>query len=251
MKVFVASAMPTAYPWKLQKPATVTPKVRDTAEQFILDSGIGDNVSTGELLQLAERHEPEYIVAKDELYDHTTSTENTLDLLDGLTSCKASSTPLLPLQPPYDEHYDLLSDHGLDDRMYVLGGMATEDVDTDTQLRWIRNFRRVAPDVYAHGLGVGGGIEFVTRVAGSGLLDSVDCSTPELAAMNGAVIDDRLRQTPTMSFPGGKGRNRRTYPLAEFNSWQIHDVWARESDPTHVRGDDDQSGLEAFADADE
>jgi len=228
MKVFVASAMPTDYPLKLQKPSTVSRRVRDIAEEFILDSGIGDDVTTEELLELAERYDPEYVVAKDELHEHDTTIANTLALLDA----DPCADVLIPLQPPYREHYEKLREHiDVDAHSYVLGGMAVDDVGTREQLEWIRKFRRTAGmDVYAHGLGVGGGIEFVEAIAGTGLLDSVDCATPEMAAINGAVIDERLRQQETMAFGGGEGRCRRSYPLAEFNSWQVRDVWVREAE---------------------
>lgn len=41
VRVFVASNLPTAYPYKLQKPTTVCDSVRDTAETFIMDSAEG------------------------------------------------------------------------------------------------------------------------------------------------------------------------------------------------------------------
>jgi len=44
MEVYIASNMPTDYPLKLQKPSTVSDRVRTTAETFILDSGIGETV---------------------------------------------------------------------------------------------------------------------------------------------------------------------------------------------------------------
>ncbi len=231
--VFVASNMPTGYPWKLQKPSTIGPKVRDTAAPLILDSGIGEDVTTSEILDLAEKYDPQYVVAKDELYEHEVTIENTLDLLDELPERDTKAIPLVPLQPPYDEHYEKLREIGLTDHKFVLGGMAVDSVDTAQQLEWIHRFREVAPDAYAHGLGVGGGIEFVEKVAGRNLLDSIDCATPEMAAINGCVLDGRLRQNEVMSFAGGEGRCNRTYPLAEFNSWQIHDVWNREANQKH------------------
>jgi len=224
--VFVASNMPTGYPRKLQKPSTVTPKVRDSAETFILDSGIGEDVSTDDLLSLADRFDPDFVVAKDVLHDHEATTANILDIVDR----DHPGDLLVPLQPPYDEHYLTLADHGIEDAKYVLGGMSLPDVGHAERLRWIRSFREVAPDVFAHALGVGGGIEFVEAVAGTGLIDSLDCATPEMAAINGSVLDHRLRQDHVLTFPGGEGRNRRTYPLAEFNSWQLRDVWRREAD---------------------
>jgi hypothetical protein len=226
VKVFVASALPTDYPWKLQKPSTVSPRVRETAEEFILDSGIGDDVSTDELLDLAARFDPDYLVAKDELHDHDTTTENTVELLDRINDAQTDAEVLVPLQPPYTDHYRKLRERGITDHKYVLGGLAVPEVDTAQALEWIHKFREVAPDVYAHGLGIGGGIEIVEALAGREVLDSIDCATPEMAAINGCALDTRLRQNELMAFPGGEGRSDRVTPLAEFNSWQIRDVWA-------------------------
>jgi len=236
MKVYIASNMPTGYPWKLQKPSTVNERVRSTAEEFMLDSGIGDDVSTDELVTLAREYNPEYLVAKDELHNHETTIKNTIELLERASDFAAEV--LIPLQPDYVEHYQKLTERGLDGQKYVLGGMAIPEVDTAQALEWIHKFRDIAPDVYAHGLGIGGGIEIVEALAGNDILDSVDCATPEMAAINGCVLDTRLRQNEVMAFPGGEGRSKRSYALADFNSWQIKDVWENTASSQH--------GLEAY-----
>jgi hypothetical protein len=239
MKVFVASNMPTTYPCKLQKPSTVSNRVRDTADEFILDSGIGDDVSNHEVLDLAAEYNADYVVGKDYLHDQDRTTESIKRFIDKHAYHDTTATPLIPLQPPHAEHYQTLVDKGLDVHdHYVLGGMATDDVTTADQIAWIRDFHNKTPDdLYVHGLGVGGGMDFVSTVAGKGWLDSVDCSTPEQAAMFGKVLDLRLRQREMLAFSGGEGKSRRTYPLAAFNSWQVHDVWVREAK---------QQGLEAY-----
>jgi len=236
MKVYIASNMPTDYPYKLQKPSTVNDRVRDTAETFILDSGIGDDVSTDELIDLANEYNPDYLVAKDELHEHTKTIENTVELLDRVEDTHIDAEPLVPLQPPYDTHYRKLHERGITGHKYVLGGMAISEVNTAQALEWIHKFREVAPEVYAHGLGIGGGIEIVEALAGKDILDSIDCATPEYAAMNGAVIDTRLRQKEIMAFRGGEGRCNRSYALAEFNSWQINDVWNNAAESQHDLG---------------
>lgn len=225
MRVFVASNMPTDYPMKLQKPSTVAPGVRQTAETFILDSGIGDDVSNDELVALSEKYEPDYLVAKDELHDIDTSIENTLELLDR----EYVGEIMIPLQPDYVTHYNRLAERINADRYkYVLGGMAVPSVSTADAIKWIKRFSNHT-DVYTHALGIGGGIEIVEALSGTGLVDSIDCSTPEQAAINGCVLDQRLRQKEVMSFAGGKGRKHRQYPLANFNSYQTRDVWEREA----------------------
>jgi hypothetical protein len=229
--VFVASEMPTAYPFKLQKPRNVTPSVRETAETFIFDSGIGDDETNADVLATAERVEADYVIAKDYLHDQpatTASVEEFLTLYDE----PHPSTPMLPLQPPHADHYESLP-RGLRKSFDVvcLGGMATEDISDDQAVRWITDAARVVPnDVHIHALGVGGGIEFIRHVAGRGLVDSIDCSTPEQAARFGKVLDRTLRQRRICAFEGGDGFRQRSVPLATFNSWQLADVWTRESE---------------------
>lgn len=233
MKVFVASAMPTSYPHKLQKPSTLSPRVRDTADEYIFDSGIGDDTTTREVLDDAHRVDADYVVAVDELHDLETTTENAYQFLAEHDDHPCTATPLIPVQCNprrnvwHADHLGELPDHS----HYVLGGMVDQEVSEREKIQSVREFREaVGPDAYVHGLGIGGGIEFVSKVAGTGWLDSVDCSTPEMAAKDGRVLDDRLRQRSEMVFPGGEGRCKRTYPLAEFNSWQVRDVWVREAE---------------------
>jgi len=225
--VYAASAMPTKYPLKLQKPSTISDRVRETAETFIMDSGIGDDVSNAEVLELAEKHNADFVVAKDYLHDQLGTTESIRAFWELYNDFDISAEALIPLQPPFDEHYIELKKRGLDHSHHVLGGMALDEISTTDQLKWIKDFNQVAPDVYTHGLGVGGGIEFIEKVAGTDLLDSVDCATPEMAGQFGAVLDERLRQQQVRVM-NGEGASKRNIPLSEFNSFQLQDVWERE-----------------------
>jgi len=230
-RVYVASDMPTSYPYKLQKPSTVNDRVRPTAESFIFDSGIGDDVSNAEVLDMAHEYDADYVVAKDYLHDQEATTESIQAFFREYENHDCTATPMVPLQPPHAEHYDDLRGHS----HYVLGGMALEEISTNQQITWIREFGDVvADDAYVHGLGVGGGLEFVRALAGTGILDSIDCSTPELAATFGCVIDEQLRQETVREY-NGEGASKRNYPLAAFNSWQIQDVWGREADAETVQ----------------
>lgn len=226
--VYVASNIPTDYPRKLQKPSTVNDAVRDTAESFIYDSGIGDDTTNREVLDGAHSYNADYVVAKDYLHDPDATTDSIREFLEVYESHPCAATPMIPLQPPHARHYQQLTDAlGTFDH-YVLGGMAVPEVSTQEQVRHIQNFTRVVDgDPHVHALGVGGGREFVETVAPLEVLDSVDCATPEMAAANGCVIDAQLRQREVREY-NGTGARKRNLPLAEFNSWQIQDVWERE-----------------------
>ena len=239
MKVYIASNMPTDYPRKLQKPSTVNDRVRDTAKSFIMDSGIGDDVSTEEVLDLAHNYDADYVVAKDELHDFEATTENVKRFFELYEQHECDAQPMIPVQcnPATDrwhaDHLPQLPEYS----HYVLGGMAVDEVSTSDQIPAIKKFRdAVGSDVYVHGLGVGGSMEFVSKVAGKGWLDSVDCSTPEMAGQFGCIMDQRLRQKE-MRVMSGDGAAKRNVPLSDFNSWQLQDVWDREAQ---------QTGLDAY-----
>lgn len=226
--VFVASNIDTAYPRKLQKPSTVNDAVRDSAETFIFDSGIGDDTTNREVLDAAHEYDADYVVAKDYLHDRERTTDSVARFVEEYRGHPCDATPMVPLQPPHARHYQELTDTLGTFDTYVLGGMAVPEVSTDEQVRHIRAFDdAVHDDAYVHALGVGGGREFVETVAPLEILDSVDCATPEIAAANGCVIDADLRQREVREF-NGTGARKRNRPLAAFNSWQLQDVWERE-----------------------
>jgi len=232
--VFVASNIPHDYPLKLQKPATATPTVRNSAETYILDSGIGDETTNAEVLNLATKLEADYVVPCDELHDQEATTEAVREFADLYADHECTATPLIPLQPPHAEHYLDLPDWS----HYALGGMALESVTDKQAIQWARDCRAVAgPDVHLHGLGIGGGQHVINTLSGEGVFNTVDCATPELAAQHGCVLDGNLRHT-NMLIHSGEGFRRRVTPLAEVNSWQIQDAWA------HDRTDEQQTTLE-------
>lgn len=231
--VYVASAIPTDYPRKLQKPATVgKADAPQTAESFIMDSGIGDSADNETVLDLAHEAGADYVIAKDYLHDQDHTTQSVEEFFDLYSSHPCEATPMVPLQPPHDRHYRDLQ--GFDH--YVLGGMANASVSPDDAVRYVRRAAAVIPDdAHIHALGIGGGRTVAEELAGEGLIDSLDCSTPEQAAMFGCVLDQRLRQTE-VKIHTGQDTRLRTAPLAELNSYQVQDYWtklARDSGRSH------------------
>jgi len=223
---FVASNIPHDYPLVLQKPTTASAPIRTTAETYILDSGIGDDTAPSEILNLSDELNADYVIADDELHDQAATTRNVRQFEELHADHETEATLITPLQPPHAEHYRDLPGRS----HYCLGGMAPEDVADEQAVRWIRQFRGVAgSEPYVHALGVGGGIGIVRALAGTGLVDSIDAATPELAASFGEVLDPQLRRQ-RVSIHSGEAFNRRKRPLAEFDCWQIADAWARESE---------------------
>jgi len=198
--VFVASELAHNYPLVLQKPANATRKIRETADTYILDSGIGDETTNGEVLNLAHDLDADYVIPCDELHNQAATTRSVQEFYLQYDSHPCDATPLIPLQPPHADHYHDLPGH----EHYCLGGMAGKDVSDDQAIRWIREFREVAgPDIYLHALGVGGGSTIVRALAGERIVNSVDCSTPELAAMNGKALTTNSYLHLSGKYPSG------------------------------------------------
>jgi hypothetical protein len=112
-------------------------------------------------------------------------------------------------------------------------------------VKYLRDFRQEAGySPYVHALGVGGSMTLVRAVANNpDLIQSVDCSTPEQAAINGSVIDSQLKHQPIGIMTGdGSGVGR--YDLAQTNVLQLNDAY------TSALRNDAQSNLAAFAGAD-
>jgi len=239
--IYVASNMPYPYPYKLGKPRHASQKIRDSCETWIMDSGIGDDVSNAEVLDLAVEYDADFVVAKDYLHDQQATTWSIIEFLNLYEEHECTATPMIPLQPPHDEHYYDHPNHAA----YVLGGMAGEETSPKEAIKYLRDFRRVAGDgPYAHALGVGGSMKLVRAVANNpGLVQSVDCSTPEQAAINGSVIDSRLKQR-SIGIMTGDGSSAGRYDLAATNAYQLNDAY------TNAVRNDTQSNLAAFAGAD-
>jgi len=233
--IYVASNMPYSYPYKLGKPEHVNERVRESSTAFIMDSGIGDDTTNADVLELAKEHDADFIIPCDELHDQEATTEAVHDFLERYDDSDVRATPLIPLQPPYDKHHKQLPDFPA----YCLGGIAF-DYSAREQVEELRRFRRAAgPKPYAHALGVGGSMTVVRAVGNQpNLIQSVDCSTPEQAAINGCVVDAELgqRQIEIMT---GTGSSPGRYSLAETNAYQLCDAYTNAAR--------NQEGLGAFA----
>lgn len=221
--IYVASAMPYPYPYKLGKPEHATQKIRASCSAFIMDSGIGDDTTNAEVLDLAQEYDADFVIPCDELHDQKATTEAVHEFLELYDDSDVRATPLIPLQPPYDKHYKQLSDFPA----YCLGGIAF-DYTAREQVGELQKFRRVAGDgPYVHALGVGGSMTVVRAIANDpSLVQSVDCSTPEQSAINGCLIDAELKQR-NMSILNGEGSSRGRYSLAETNAYQLTDAYTK------------------------
>lgn len=220
--IYVASAMPYPYPYKLVKPRHVERRVVDSCDTLIMDSGIGDDTTNADVLELAKKYDADFVVPCDELHDQETTTERVREFMDLYEDSDCRAIPFVPLQPPYDEHYRDLPDF----HYYMLGGIAF-DYSPREQVAEIQRFRRAAgPEPYAHALGVGGSMTTVRAIANDpGVVQSVDCSTPEQAAINGSVLDSKLKHQ-SIGIRTGEGSSCGRYDLAQTNAYQLADAYA-------------------------
>lgn len=219
--VYVASNMPYHYPYKLVKPGHVTQRVVDSAETVIVDSGIGnDDIDNGEVLDLAARYDADMVVAKDYLHDQPRTTESVRAFLQEWDRHDCRATPLIPLQPPHHEHYYDLPDQ----YHYLLGGMAFE-YDTGEIIRAVEKFRtEVGSAPYVHLLGVGTNPRLMDWLAHNpDMVQSIDCSTPEQCAINGAIYDVSLTQE-SYQIRTGEGSRRTRSGLAQHLAYTLCDA---------------------------
>ncbi len=231
--VYIASNMPYEYPYKLVKPEHVTQTVVDSAETVIMDSGIGDDtVSNKDVLDLADQYDTDMVVAKDYLHDQPRTTESIQAFLDLWQDHPCRATPLVPLQPPHHDHYqDVPGQYH-----YLLGGMAF-DYETREIIQAVEKFRDAAGSgPYVHLLGVGANPKLMDYLAANpGMVQSIDCSTPEQCAINSNVYDVSLHQRD-YQIRTGKGSRSVRSGLAQHLAYTLCDaITVRYQDQTQTR----------------
>lgn len=235
--VYVASDMAYQYPYKLVKPANVSQRVVDSAETVIMDSGIGDEISNQEVLDLASKYDTDMVVAKDYLHDQNSTTESVRAFLDLWEDHTCRATPLIPLQPDHHEHYQELSGQ----YHYLLGGMAF-DYETSEIIRAVEQFRDVAGmGPYVHLLGVGANPRLMNYLAQNpNAVQSIDCSTPEQCAINSEIYDVSLTRSD-YQIRTGDGSSATREGLAQHLAYTLCDAIRMRFEKQ------DQSQLSAYA----
>lgn len=219
--IYVASNMPYEYPYKLVKPAHVTSTIVASAETTIMDSGIGNKDMTNkEVLDLSDKYDTDFVVAKDYLHDQEETTESVREFLDLYETHPTRATPLIPLQPPHHEHYQELAG----EYAYLLGGMAF-NVDTRTIIDAVERFRATAGTApYVHLLGVGTNPRLMDYLANNpDMVQSIDASTPEQCAINGNIYDVTLKQQD-YEIRTGEGSRVTRIGLAKHLAYTLNDA---------------------------
>lgn len=206
LNIYEASRFTHPYPYMLNPANDCRPSVRNTCNKFIVDSGYKDDeVTNATVLDKAVKSDARYLIPKDYIGNQKKTTESVYEFLDLYEKHEAASmdmTPIIPLQPPYDEHHDELSGF----THYALGGVA--DKKPEQQLQRVQDFRdKVGYEPYVHGLGMGGSFLFVKAVRrNNDLLDSIDISSVSTNITHGKMLDKNLNVNK-VSLPRGDKSN--------------------------------------------
>lgn len=239
--VYIPSNMRYEYPYKLGKPSYASKNIRETCETYIMDSGIGENITNEEVLDMAYNVDADFVVAKDILHDRAKTTQNIQDFLSVWDTHECRATPMIPLQPPHHEHYPDVPDafH------FLLGGISPSLTDYTTQdvIEFVEQFRnRVGMGPYVHLLGVGANPKLAEWLGRNpDMVDSIDCSTPEQCAINGKAYDLSLRQQDYQLL-NGEGSSKGRRKLAEHLALMLNDAIVR----ANRTMTDEKTTLEAF-----
>ncbi len=189
------------WPNRLQpaKKGDSTPSVRESSQQYMLDSGFEDGgVPTKQLIEMTHERQPDYVIPNDvvntpdvEMRNAIEGTAKKVDEFLSLIDEKTfPATVLIPLQPPHDFHYGFLHKHypeQIKRSHFALGGM--KDMKPKLQIKYVKQFRRVIGyNAYVHGFGLGASRQLVKALRDDPrLLDAVDFSTPQIHARSGQI----------------------------------------------------------------
>lgn len=215
--VYIASNMPYDYPFKLMKPKYASTSVASSADELIMDSGIGDDISNVDVLDSALKYRCEYVVAKDYLHDQDRTTKSIRDFWYQYDRHEYDGNVLIPLQENHVEHYyELDKPDGI-----LIGGI--KEYSPNRQIEIIKNVSdKVDRNTYIHALGVGMSSKFIKFIKQNpNIIDSIDCSTPERVPINNKICDASLNQKQFIT-PKGKKSSVMRYRIAQLMAVEIN-----------------------------
>lgn len=207
------------YPFLVGRYDESSPTLARKAEDYILDSAIGDEtVGNKEVLDRADKIGADAVVCSDVLHDPETTTENIVNMLKLVEERDDEFDVLIPLQFDDDgraythvQHYidvgNRLADLGydIDDFRLYIGGINKKSA--SEQIRRCINLREyVGDDVYLHALGVGATREWIATIRNCPwLLDSMDNSS----LVKNLIYSDKLWTVDAdwVRFPRPRGTN--------------------------------------------
>lgn len=222
------------WPWRMQIPKDASPKYRDACEKYIIDSDFADeSVTNKDVLDCAFRVNAEVATLADVYQDKDKTIDAILKGVELYDDHPFDGDLLIPLQRPYEECYESLSDVGT---YYGLGGIKDESM--AKKLEYIKDFREsVGPEPHLHGFGMGVSDQLARSLHDNPeLIDSVDYTTPLQTSIMGIDSgEDRMTVVATRAAAKLVEDLRKVTPRAEINP-----------NPDELR-EDHQGGLTDYA----
>lgn len=239
------------YPYRLEKVGSASDRVRNNCMEYILDSNIGDpSITNADVLEKAADLNPTYVIPKDYLpfdayptgrwkdggekegaldelkHEYDDNVEATTDsigeFVDLWEDAGLSCQPLIPLQPPYIDHYQTVTEKYGQFSHFSLGGMKSSS--TANQLDAVDDFLDWLDwNPYIHVLGVGANLGFIRKVQLDPkfrqFVNSVDLSTAEQYGRNGNFAD---KSWIHKRFHLANGKNRSTLTALQADLALVH-----------------------------
>jgi len=179
------------YPYFVGRYDESSPTLAAKADEYILDSAIGDeSVGNVDVLDRADDIGASIVVAADVMNDTSTTTERVVDMIERAEDRNKEYEVLIPLQfdpereTSHVDHYEDVSHalrrigRSIDEYRLYVGGLINGIHPTEQIQRCIDLREHVGLDTYLHGLGVGTTREWVVTIRQCPwLMDSFDNSS--------------------------------------------------------------------------
>lgn len=198
------------YPYVLGRPEYSSPTLAKQADEYILDSGIGnDDITTEDIIERGDDIGATTLVPKDNINNPTATTDAVIEMLT-----QTDKDILIPLQSDetvtHYQHYCDLSDklqeigEDITDFTVALGGIRDESI--EDQILTAVNFRdNVGQGVDVHAFGCGIHHEWVVAIRKRPeLIDSLDTSILYQTVNKGTVFDAMMEKR---DYELARGRN--------------------------------------------
>lgn len=227
INIYVASNMDYEYPYKLQHSGYASERIRNTCEDYIADSDINNpEAGNKKVLAQAEEYNAEYVIPADVLHNIEGTEQAVSEFQELRPSYDTNATMLHPIQPPHTTHLSQIeADH------ICLGGL--KDASPN---RVISVLESIDPSKYEHIhlLGVASR-DVLSWLRDNPVIDSLDATTPEDAAMNSSILTQYLEQRG-IDLPSGTFSSALRYQLARYNALVLNMLMTPECDAIQKQG---------------
>jgi hypothetical protein len=228
------------YPYVLGRVGESSPTLSAQADIYIMDSGIGDDTETSDVVAVATKHDADIVVPCDVLGNQVETTEKTIEMLTQTEDMDVSV--MIPLQENtnnsrvahYQQTRDTANEYGfsIDDNPIAVGGV--KDSGSVTQISEAIALRNAVGDnTHIHVFGGGATADWIATMRRCpDLIDSCDSSSISSYIINGHMINHKL-DTVSFEIPRGSNSTALTTWLREFTLYYLNYLigpYAREED---------------------